>query len=167
MLLHCFMPDRKPFATSFLPLCSANVPCRTGNFSPIVSCRHAPPLSRAGWETIRKQFPFVMNHIAPKSDRKLFANSFLPPCSANVPRRMGNYPPIVFCRHAPPLPHAEQETFRKQLPIIMLHHCPTPPCHFERSEAEPRNLRPSSFLPPCSATAPRRVGNHRKKTVKK
>ena len=171
------MPDRKPFATSFLPLCSANVPCRTGNFSPIVSCRHAPPLSRAGWETIRKQFPFVMNHIAPKSDRKLLANSFLPPCSANVPRRMGNYPPIVSCRYAPLLPHAGWETIREQFPVTMLHHCPMPnrklsansflsPCS-TTAPCPDEKLSANSFLPPCSATAPRRMGNHRKKTVKK
>lgn len=144
------MPDRKPFATSFLPLCSANVPCRTGNFSPIVSCRHAPPMSRAGWETIRKQFPFVMNHIAPKSDRKLFANSFLPPCSTTAPCRTGNYPRTVFCRHAPPLPHAGWETICKQFPTAMLHQCPTPD----------RKLSASSFLSPCSTTAPRRARNY-------
>ena len=110
MLHYCPMPDGKLSANSFLPPCSTTAPCRTGNFSPIVSCRHAPPLSRAGWETIRKQFPFVMNHIAPKSDRKLFANSFLPPCSTTVPRRMGNYPQTVSCRHAPPLFHTGRET---------------------------------------------------------
>ena len=144
------MPDRKPFATSFLPLCSANVPCRTGNFSPIVSCRHAPPLSRAGWETIRKQFPFVMNHIAPKSDRKLFANSFLPPCSANVPRRMGNYPQTVSFRYESHCSQVGQETFRKQFPSAMLRQCPTPD----------GKLSANSFLPLCSTTAPCQTGNY-------
>ena len=144
------MPDRKPFATSFLPLCSANVPCRTGNFSPIVSCRHAPPLSRAGWETIRKQFPFVMNHIAPKSDRKLFANSFLPPCSTNVPRRMGNYPQTVSFRYESHCSQVGQETFRKQFPSAMLHQCPTPD----------GKLSANSFLPLCSTTAPCQTGNY-------
>ena len=126
MLRHCFMPDEKLSANSFLPPCSATAPRRIGNYPPIVSCRHAPPLPHDAHETIREQFPAAMLHQCPMPHRKLFANSFLPPCSSIVSCRTRNYPPIVFCRHAPPMPHAAQETFHKQLPIIMLRHCPTP-----------------------------------------
>ena len=163
MLHHCPMPHRKLFASSFLPSCSATVPRRPVISSAakrsreisgrVVSCRHVPLLPHAGWETIRKQFPSVMNHIAPKSDRKLFANSFLPPCSANVPRRMGNYPRTVSCRYAPPMPHAAQETIREQFPAAMLRHCPTPD----------GKLFANSFLSLCSTTAPCLIGNHKKR----
>ncbi len=126
MLRQCPMPDRKPFATSFLPLCSANVPCRTGNFSQIVSFRYESHCSQVGQETFRKQFPAAMLLHCFMPNEKLSANSFLSPCSTTAPCRTRNYPPIVSCRHVPPLPHAGWETIRKQLPIIMLHHCPTP-----------------------------------------
>ena len=197
MLLHCFMPDEKLSANSFLLPCSTNAPRRTGNYPRAVSCRYAPLLPHAGWETIREQFPsamlhqwsqvgretireqfpVAMLHHCPTPDGKLFANSFLSLCSTTAPCQTGNYPPIVSCRHAPPLPlrrtrnyppivscrlapplpHAEQETIREQFPVTMLHHCPMPD----------GKLSANSFLPPCSATAPRRMGNHRKKTVKK
>ena len=113
MLHHYPMPNRKLFANSFLPPCSTNAPRRTGNFSPIVSCRHAPPMPHAGQETIRKQFPAAMLLHCFMLDEKLSSNSFLPPCSTTVPRRMGNYPPTVSCHYAPPLPHAKQETIRQ------------------------------------------------------
>ena len=169
----------KPFANSFLLLCSTTAPCRTGNYPPIVSCRYAPPLSHAGWETIREQFPAAMLHHYPMPNRKLFANSFLPLCFATVPRRpvissaakrsreisgrvvscrhaspmvpsrTGNYPQTVSCHYAPPLPHAEQETFRKQFPAAMLLHCFMPD----------EKLSANSFLSLCSTTAPCRTGN--------
>jgi len=121
--------------SSFLPPCSTTAPCRMGNYPPIVSCRHAPPmvpsrtgnypqtvschyappLFHAGQETFRNQFPAAMLRQCPMPDRKLFANSFLPPCSTTAPRRTRNYPPIVSCRHAPPLPHAGWETIEKRL----------------------------------------------------
>ena len=170
MLLHCFMPDRKPFANSFLPLCSANVPCRTGNFSPIVSCRHAPPLSRAGWETIRKQFPAAMLLHCFMLDEKLSSNSFLPPCSATAPRRMGNYSQTVSCHYAPLLPHAGWETIREQFPVTMFHHCPMPNRKLSANSflslcsttapTPDEKLSANSFLPPCSTTAPCRMGNY-------
>ena len=126
MLNHCPMPHRKLSANSFLPLCSATVPRRMGNYPRTVSCRYAPLLPHAGWETFRKQFPVAMLHHCPTPNGKPSANSFLPLCSTTAPCRMGNYPPIVSCRYAPPMPHAAQETFRKQFPAAMLRHCPTP-----------------------------------------
>ena len=102
------------------------VPYRLKNYPQTVSCHYAPPLFHAGQETFRNQFPAAMLRQCPMPHRKLFANSFLPSCSTTVPRRMGNYQRTVSCRHAPPMPHAAQETFRKQLPIIMLRHCPRP-----------------------------------------
>ena len=167
MLRHCPTPPchferseaepRNLRPSSFLSLCSTTAPCRMGNYPPIVFCRHAPPLFHAEQETFRKQFPDAMLLHCFMPDEKLSANSFLPPCSSTAPRRMGNYPPIVSCRHAPPLSHAGQETIREQFPAAMLHHCPMP--H--------RKLFASSFLSSCSATAPHRMGSHRKKTVKK
>ena len=157
MLHHCPMPHRKLSANSFLPLCSATVPRRMGNYPRTVSCRYAPLLPHAGWETFRKQFPVTMLHHCPTTHRKLSASSFLSPCSTTAPRRTGNYPRAVSCRYAPPLPHAGWETIRQQFPVTMLHHCPM--LH--------RKLFASSFLSSCSATAPCRMANHRKKTVKK
>ena len=118
--------DRKLSANSFLSLCSTTAPRRMGNYLQTVSYCHAPPLPHAKQETIREQFPVAMLHHCPTPNRKLFANSFLPPCSSIVSCRTRNYPPIVFCRHTPPLPHAGWETIRKQFPAAMLHHCPTP-----------------------------------------
>ena len=157
MLHHCPMPNRKLSANSFLPPCPTTTSCWTGNYPRTVSCCYAPPLSHAGWETIREQFPAAMLHYCPMPDGKPFANSFLSPCSTTAPRRTGNYPRAVSCRYAPPLPHAGWETIRQQFPVTMLHHCPM--LH--------RKLFASSFLSSCSATAPRRMANHRKKTVKK
>ena len=142
-------PDGKLSANSFLPPCSSIVSCWTRNYPPIVSCRHAPPMPHAGWETICKQFPTAMLHQCPTPDRKLSASSFLSLCSTNAPCRMGNYPPIVSCRYAPPMPHAAQETFRKQFPAAMLLHCFMPD----------EKLSANSFLPPYSTTAPCRTGN--------
>ena len=133
------------------------VPYRLKNYPQTVSCRHAPPLPHAGQETIREQFPVAMLHHCPMPDGKLSANSFLPLCSTTAPRRTGNFSQTVSCRHAPPLFHAERETIREQFPVAMFHHCPMPD----------GKLSASSFLPPCSSTAPRRMGSHRKKTVKK
>ena len=120
-----------------------------GNYPPIVSCRHAPPLPHAGWETIRQQFPAAMLRHCPMPDGKLSANSFLSPCSTNAPCRTRNYPQTVSCRYAPPMPHAEQETFRKQFPDAMLLHCFMPD----------EKLSANSFLSPCSTNAPCRTGN--------
>ena len=146
---HYLMLDRKLSANSFLLLCSTTAPCRTGNYPPIVSCRYAPPLSHAGWETIREQFPAAMLHYCPMPDGKPFANSFLSPCSTTAPRRTGNYPRAVSCHHAPPLPHDAQETIREQFPVAMLHHCPMPD----------GKLSANSFLSLCSTTAPCCTGN--------
>ena len=126
--------------------------------------------SQVGQETIREQFPVAMLHHCPTPDGKLSANSFLPPCSSivscwtrnyppivscrhappMVPSRTGNYPRTVSCRYAPPMPHAAQETFREQFPAAMFHHCPMPD----------GKLSANSFLPPCSTTAPCRMGNY-------
>ena len=130
-----------------------------GNLSQTVSYCHAPPLPHAKQETIREQFPVAMLHHCPTPNRKLFASSFPSSCSATVPRR----PVIsstakrsreisgrtVFCRHAPPMPHAAQETFRKQFPAAMLLHCFMPD----------EKLSANSFLPPYFTTAPCRTGN--------
>jgi hypothetical protein len=55
MFHYCPMPDEKLSANSFLPPCSTNAPCRTGNFSQAASYHHAPPLPHAGWEAIEKR----------------------------------------------------------------------------------------------------------------
>ena len=162
-------PDRKLSANSFLSLCSTTAPCRMGNYPPTVSCRHAPPLPHAGQETIREQFPVAMLLHFFMPDRKPSANSFLSPCSTNGPIpaeklsansflslcssivscRTGNFSQTVSCRYAPPMPHAAQETFRKQFPAAMLLHCFMPD----------EKLSANSFLPPYSTTAPCRTGN--------
>ncbi len=177
MLRQCPMPDRKLFANSFLPPCSTTVPRRMGNYPQTVSFRYESHCSQVGqetfrkqfpsamlhqWsqvgqETIREQFPVTMLHHCLMPNKKLSVNSLLSPCSTTAPCRTRNYPPIVSCRHAPPLSHAGQETISEQFPAAMLHHCPMP--H--------RKLFASSFLSSCSATAPHRMGSHRKKTVKK
>jgi hypothetical protein len=149
MLRRCPTPDRKLFANSFLPSCSATASRRIGNCLRIVSCRHAPPLLHAEQETFRKQFPAAMLRRCFMPNRKPFASSFLPPCSATASRRTGNLLRIVSRRYAPPLSHSGQETFRKQFPAAMLRRCPTPD----------RKLSANSFPPPCSATASRRIGN--------
>ena len=141
--------DRKLSANSFLSLCSTTAPCQTGNYPRTVSCRHAPPLPHAGQETIREQFPAAMLRQCPMPDRKLFANSFLPPCSTTVPRRMGNYPQTVSFRYESHCSQVGQETFRKQFPAAMLLHCFMPD----------EKLSANSFLPPYSTTAPCRMGN--------
>lgn len=126
MLRQCPMPDRKLFANSFLPPCSTTVPRRMRNYPQTVSFRYESHCSQVGQETFRKQFPSAMLRQCPTPEGKLSVNSFLSPCSTTAPCRTGNYPRTVSCRYAPPLPHAEQETFRNQFPTAMLHHCPTP-----------------------------------------
>ena len=116
----------KPSANSFLTPCSATAPCRMGNYPQTVSFRYESHCSQVGQETFRKQFPIIMLRHCPAPDGKLSANSFLPLCSTTDPCRTRNYPQTVSCRYAPPMPHAEQETFRKQFPAAMLRHCPTP-----------------------------------------
>lgn len=125
------------------------VPYRLKNYPQTVSCHYAPPLFHAGQETFRNQFPAAMLRQCPMPDRKLFANSFLPPCSTTVPRRMGNYPQTVSFRYESHCSQVGQETFREQFPVVMLHHCPMPN----------RKLFATSFLPPCSTNAPCRTGN--------
>ena len=135
------MPDRKPLANSFLSLCCtivsrrignfyANsflsvyytiVPYRTGNYPQTVSCRYDKQSFHVGQETFRKQFPAAMISNRSMSDRKLFANSFLPRLYAIVPCRTGNYTQTVSCRGYTQLSHDEQETFRKQFPAVMNH----------------------------------------------
>ena len=78
MKLYCPMSDGKLFSNSFLLRWYGIVSCRTGNYSPTVSCRDETLLSHAGWETIRQQFPAAMIRYRFMSDGKLFANSFLP-----------------------------------------------------------------------------------------
>ena len=129
MLRHCPTPPchferseaepRNLRPSSFLSLCSTTAPCRMGNYPPIVSCRYAPPLPHAAQETIREQFPAAMLLHCFMPDGKLSANSFLPPCSTTAPCRTRNYPPIVSCRHAPPLSHAEWETIKKDCEEMM------------------------------------------------
>ena len=143
------MLDRKLFTTSFLPLCCTSVPCRTGNFSPPVSCQYAKLLSHAGQETFHHQFPTGMFHSCPMPDRKLFANSFLSVCSTSVPCRIGNYSQTVSCQYAKLLSHAGQETSHHQFPAAMLHFCPMPN----------RKLFITSFLPLCCTSVPCRIGN--------
>ena len=172
----------RTYPQGFAQLLSVKGACVTGlaSASPVLHDEEPEPPSPGRsptQETLRQQFPAAMLHYCPMSDGKLSANSFLSPCSTNGPKsdrklsansflslcsttapcQTGNYPRTVSCRYAPPLPHAEQETFRNQFPAAMLHHCPMP--H--------RKLFVSSFLSSCSATAPCRMGNHRKKTVKK
>ena len=73
--------------------------------------------------------------------RNLRSNSFLSIWHTLVLRRTGNYSQIVSYSDESHQPHVEQETFRKQFPIGMIHIAATSHCHFERSEAESRNLR--------------------------
>ena len=102
--------------------------------------------------------------------RNLRPSSFLSLCSTTAPCRMGNYPPIVSCRYAPPLPHAAQETIREQFPAAMLRHCPTPngklsansflsPCS-TNGPMPNRKLFANSFLPPCSSIVSCRTRNY-------
>ena len=66
---------------------------------------------------------------------------------------MGNHLQKVSCRYETQWSYAGWETIRKKFPACMkrngtmLKHSGTMPfCHFERSEAESRNLRSKSFL---------------------
>ena len=140
MLYHYLMSDGKHFANSFLPLCCTIVSRRTGNLSLIVSCRYDTQSFHAGQETIRKQFPaaVIRNrhmtnrkpfansflplclHNRPMPNRKLYANSFLPLCYTIGPCRTGNLSLIVSCRCTIQSSHVEQETIRKQFPAAML-----------------------------------------------
>ena len=146
------------------------VPYRLKNYPQTVSCHYAPPLFHAGQETFRNQFPAAMLRQCPMPDRKLFANSFLPPCSTTVPRRMGNYPPTVSFRYESHCSQVGQETFRKQFPAAMLHYCPMPdkklsansflsPCSTNGPKSD-RKLSANSFLSLCSTTAPCQTGNY-------
>ena len=156
MLRHCLTANRKLSANSFPPPCSATVPRRIGNLSRIVSYRHAPPLSHAGQETFRKQFPAAMLRRCLTPDRKPFAYSFLPSCSAAVPRLIGNLSQAVSCRHALPLSHAEQETFRKQFPAAMLRRCLTPnrKLHKKKSREEMMTISSQLFSAYAFSTEP-------------
>ena len=136
--------------------------------------------SHAEQETIRKQFPVAMLHQCPTPDGKLSANSFLPPCSSIVSCWTRNYPPIVSCRHAPPMVPSRTGNFSQ---VVSHHHAP-PLSHAalsfraqrsgaEKSPAEQfsaamlhqcpmphRKLSANSFLPLCSTTAPCQTGNY-------
>ena len=71
------MPDRKPFANSFLSVYYTIVSCRTGNYTQAVSCRYDTQSSHAEQETFRKQFPAAVIRNRHMTNEKLFANSFL------------------------------------------------------------------------------------------
>ena len=120
------MPNRKPFANSFLSVYYTIVPCRTGNFSQTVSCRGYTQSSHDEQETFRKQFPAAMLHNRLTPDRKPFANSFLSVYYTIVPCRTGNFSQTVSCRNDSQSFHAGQETIRKQFPVAMLHNRLTP-----------------------------------------
>ena len=149
MLYHYLMSDGKLFANSFLPVCCTIVPCRTGNLSLIVSCRCTIQSSHVGQETFRKQFPAAVIRNRHMTNRKPFANSFLPLCYTIGPCRIGNLSLIVSCRCTIQSSHVEQETFRKQFPVAMI-----------RNRSMPdRKLYANSFLPLCCTIVSRRIGN--------
>ena len=60
---------------------------------------------------------------------------------------MGNYSQKVSCRYETQWSHVGQETIGEKFPAGMKRNVAMPFCHFERSEAESRNLRSKSFLP--------------------
>jgi hypothetical protein len=66
------------------------VSCRVLNPSRTVSYGGETQRSHAEQETIRKQFPAVLKHCIVMSNRKLYANSFLPRCTTILRRRAGN-----------------------------------------------------------------------------
>ena len=141
MLHNRLTPDRKPFANSFLSVYYTIVSCRTGNYTQTVSCRYDTQSFHAGQETIRKQFPAAVIRNRHMTNRKPFANSFLPLCCTIVSRRIGNFyansflsrlyaivpcrtgnlSQTVSCRGYTQSFYARQETFRKQLPAVMNH----------------------------------------------
>ena len=97
MVRHRFISDRKLFANSFLLRWYAIVSCRTGNYSPTVSCGDGTQSFHVGWETIRQQFPVAMIRHRFTSSRKPYANSFLSSCFAIASCRIGNPSPTVSC----------------------------------------------------------------------
>ena len=99
-----------------------------------------------GWENISNQFPVAMIRHRFTSNRKPYANSFLPSCFDIVSCRIGNYTRKVSCRDETLLSHAGWEKLRKQFAADLSPIVATPPCHFERSEAESRNLRSNCAL---------------------
>ena len=116
------------------------VPCRVGNYSQIVSCRHETP-----------RCPAALSFRA--ESRNLPAKSFLSVRNTMVPSRTGNHSRTVSCRHEAQRRHVEWETIRKQFPAGMKHKgimsdrkpfansfpsvrsamAPRRSCHFERS----------------------------------
>lgn len=58
----------------------------------IVFCFDGQQWSHAGQETIRQQFPALMDSNGTTSGRKLFASSFLPPWTAMAQCRTGHFP---------------------------------------------------------------------------
>ena len=168
---------------SFLPVRNAVVPNRVGNPSQTVSRRQETQWSHVEQETLRKQFPAGMKRSGATPSRKPFAKSFLPVRNTVEPRRVGNPSRKVSCRQETQWSHVEQETLRKQFPAGKKHHSAKssrkpfansflsirntmplrPLCHFERSEAESRNLLSRSFLPVRNVTVSRRIGNYTRK----
>ena len=129
MITVCFMSDGKPFANSFLPSWVPSFSCRIGNLSRIVSCHYEYHSSHVEQETFCEQFPAVMGSIIPMSNRKPFANSFLPSWVPSFSCRIGNLSRTVSCRHG---------------------------SHILMSDGKPFA---DSFLPLCIPFVPRRAGN--------
>ena len=87
------------------------------------------------------------------SDRKPYANSFLPSCFDIVSCRIGNYTRKVSCRDETLLSHAGWETICQQFPAAMIRH------RFTSS----RKPYANSFLPSCFDIVSCRIGNYTRK----
>jgi hypothetical protein len=120
MIRHRFTSNGKPYANSFLLRWYGIVSCRTGNYSPTVSCCDGTESFHVGRETIHQQFPVGMIRQRFTSSRKPYANSFLSSCFDIVSCRIGNYTRKVFCRDETLLSHVGRETIRQQFPVAMV-----------------------------------------------
>ena len=132
---------------------------RTGNYTRTVSCGQETPWSQVGQETFRQQFPVGKERHGAKSDRKPFANSFLPVRNTMEPRS----PVIssgakrsreisrrtVSCGQTTPWSQGGQETIREQFPVGKKRH----------GVKADRKPYANSFLWARNAMESRRTGN--------
>ena len=107
------------------------------------------PLFYNFFEKGPEKFPATMLYHYLMSDGKHFANSFLSVYYTIGPCRTGNFSQTVSCRYAIQSAHVEQETFRKQFPVAMIHNRSMPD----------RKLYANSFLPLCCTIVSCRTGN--------
>ena len=115
-----------------------------------VSCRGDRERCHAGQETICEQFPTAMEDNGVKSNRKPFANSFLPLWKIVVPCRMGNSLRTVSCGSESQRCHAGQETICEQFLTAME----------DNSVKSNRKPFAKSFLPLWKIAVSCRMGNY-------